>query len=234
MRTHRQQREVWIEIPPLAADRRPLAFDRRTVDADGRMSVTNCKLTKAVVNEYLGSEIPAPNLDPNRIYRMYRDPQALREAVNKGLFENQPLMSTHIAVSSLDPQKFYTVGSVSNATWKDNAVYADLMIWDQEAIDRVKDGSQKEISVGYRYTAIMKPGTVDGEHFSGRMAGPIEPNHISLVSTARVGPDCVVADSAMPVFANDTAGTLKRIEYQERQARERDPISKLIPGYFRL
>jgi len=212
---------------------RPLAFDRRSVDADGRMSIPNCKLTKAVVNEYFGIEIPAPNLDPNRIYRMYRDPQALREAVNKGAFENQPLLSTHITVSSLDPQKFYTVGSVSNATWKDNAVYADLMIWDQEAIDRVKDGSQKEISVGYRYTAIMNPGTVDGEAFDGIMAGPIEPNHISLVSTARVGPDCVVAD-AMPAFGNDTAGALKRLEFESRRNRERDPMMQIIPGYGRL
>ena len=35
-----------------------IVSDKRTLDVDGRLHITDCRLTAARVNEYLGSEIP--------------------------------------------------------------------------------------------------------------------------------------------------------------------------------
>jgi hypothetical protein len=173
-----------------------LAFDRRTVDRDGRLHVTDCKISAARVNEYYGSEIPngvALGLDPGKIYRMYRDAGALKAAAPT--FENMPLLDEHVAVSATDPQKQRIVGTLSNVRWKAPHLVADLAVWDADAIQRIRDGSQREISCGYSYMADMTPGEIDGEVYDGVMR-QIAANHVALVAQGRVGPDVLVADAA--------------------------------------
>lgn len=179
-----------------------IAFDyssARTTDVDGRLHVVDCKISAARVNEYLGSEVPgaeALGLDPGKIYRLYRDAGALRAAAAS--FENLPLMDNHVAVSANDPQKSRIVGTVSNVRFQAPYLIADLAVWDADAIARIRDGSQKEISSAYRYRAEMTPGTVGGESFDGCMLG-IAGNHVALVELGRVGPDVVVADAALDI-----------------------------------
>lgn len=205
-----------------------LAMDRRSVDVDGRLHVTDCVLSVASVDPYLGREIPdfdKLGLDAEKIYYLYRTPAALEDAVST--FENMPLMLDHIGVSAADPQKALIAGTVSNVRWKAPKLIGDIAVWDAAAIEGIRSGSKADISCGYRYVPDMTPGTVNGKRYDGRMVGPMACNHVALVSQGRVA-GATVAD-AMPIFANDTAGTLKRIEHQERQARENDPLSKLIP-----
>jgi hypothetical protein len=179
-----------------------IAFDyssARTTDLDGRLHVADCKISAARVNEYLGSEIPnadALGLDPSRIYRLYRDAGALRAAAPS--FENLALMDNHVAVSANDPQKSRIVGTVSNVRWKAPYLVADLAVWDADAIARIRDGSQKEISCAYRYRAVAESGTVGGAAFDLRMAD-IAGNHVALVPEGRVGRDVVVADAALDI-----------------------------------
>jgi len=178
----------------------PLALDRRTVDLDGRLHVTDCRISAARVNDYLGSEIPNGDglgLEPGKIYRMYRDAAELKAAAST--FENMPLLDDHVAVSAASPQKQRIIGTVSNVRWKAPHLVATLAVWDADAIARIRDGSQREISCGYSYTADMTPGTIGGEAFDGRMR-QIVANHVALVPLGRVGRDVVVAD-AMPGFA---------------------------------
>jgi uncharacterized protein len=176
------------------------ALDRSTrrFDVDGRLHVADCRISAARVNEYLGSEIPgyeSLNLEPSRLYRMYRTPAALKAAAPT--FENMPLMLDHVAVSAAEPQKMRTVGAISNVRWLAPYLVADISVWDKTAIDLIQNGQQREISAAYRYTVDMTPGkTPDGEAFDGRMLSPLTCNHVALVSTGRVGPDCTVGDAA--------------------------------------
>jgi len=169
----------------------------RTTDVDGRLHVVDSKISAARINDYLGSEIPQSEelgLDPSRLYRVYRDASALRDAAAS--FEHLPLMDEHIAVSATDPQKHRVVGAVSNVRWQAPYLVADLVCWDAQVIARIQDGSQREISCAYRYRAINQPGTVNGESFDLKMADLIG-NHVALVPEGRVGRDVVVADSAL-------------------------------------
>ena len=62
-----------------------LAFDRsaRRIDADGRLHVDRFHISKATVNPYYGKEIPgyeALGLQPDKVYRLLRDPVELERA----------------------------------------------------------------------------------------------------------------------------------------------------------
>jgi hypothetical protein len=105
-------------------------------------------------------------------------------------------MMQHVASTADQPNKPYIAGSVSNVRYRHPFLIGDLTIWDAEAIGVIEDESQRELSAGYRYVPDMTPGwTDDGESYEGSML-EIAINHIALVETGRVGPDCMVKDSA--------------------------------------
>jgi hypothetical protein len=220
-----------------------IAFDyssARTTDIDGRLFVADCKISKANVCDYLGSEIPQSEslgLDPSRIYRLYRDASALKAAAAS--FDGLQLMDDHILVNANDPQAMRTVGSVQNVRWQAPYLVADLSVWTADAIARIQDGSQREISCAYRYRVDMTPGTApDGTPFEGSML-EIAGNHVALVQTGRVGPDVVVADSALDLEIEiDSAGNVG-YRRPRRRAIATDTnveidMGSIIKGYFRL
>lgn len=174
-----------------------LALDRRSYDVDQRLHVSDCILTAAQVNPYMGAEIPsseAMGLKPDQIYMLYRTPEALKAAVS--LFENLPLMIDHVVVSASDPKQQYICGTVSNARWSNGQILGDIAVWDQSAIDLIESGRQRDLSAGYRYVANMTPGTApDGTRFDGSMLD-LRPNHLALVVEGRVA-GAMVGDSAL-------------------------------------
>ena len=176
-----------------------LAFDRasvRTKDADGRLHLALVRLTKANVSEYLGREVPeyqALGLKPDQMYRLYRDAEALEQAVTTA--NNIPLLSQHEPVTAEKPEKQLVVGSTgTDAEWQNPYITNSLVVWDAKMIALIENNQQKQLSAGYRYRAKMKPGEINGEKFDGRMVD-IRFNHIAVVVEGRVGPDVVIGDS---------------------------------------
>lgn len=194
-----------------------MALDRRSVDSAGRLHATECVISASQVNDYIGKEIidhQRLGLDPNAIYRMWRDPAALKAATAQ--LNGQPLMLDHIAVSAASPQQQRIIGTVSNARFVDNKIIATISVWDELAIRLIETNTQREISAAYTYVPDMKPGaTPSGERYDGVMRGPLEWNHIALVATGRVS-GAAVADE-LPV-------RLLRGHALER----------IVPGYGRL
>ena len=227
----RGTRGVWIEMPPR------LAFDRsaRTTDIEGRLHVKDCILSVAEVSEYLGSEIPdyqMLGLSGDKIYKLYRTPGALKEGAPS--FENMPLMSEHVGVNSAQPQKALIAGSVSNIRWKAPQLIGDIAVWEATSISGILDGSKSGLSCGYRYQVDMSPGkTPAGELFDGRMLGPLVCNHVALVENPRV-PSATVNDSRPQFHTANVLQQLQNIRDQTQHERERSPLAKLFPGYYRI
>lgn len=179
-----------------------IAMDRRTVDQDGRLRVPGCRISKANVCPYYGREIPnaeALGLDPNRVYMLYRDPEELRKAAKS--FEQIPLLMTHIAVTASAPANDVVCGTVGNIRFEYPYLVGDLIVWRQDAIDKILSEQTKELSSAYRYEASLQAGTSpEGLRYDIRMASLLG-NHLALVSTGRAGPDVVVADSLPEGFS---------------------------------
>jgi hypothetical protein len=173
------------------------AFDRsvRSFDQDGHLYVERTPISRANVCDYLGAEIPgwqALGLDAKRIYKVYRDPIALKQAAAS--FAGKPLLLKHMPVSASDHPKNLVVGTVGDdVSFDGDFLTAPLRVWDGEAIKLIQSGAQRSLSCGYRYTVDARPGvTPDGTCFDLRMMN-ISANHVALVSTPRVQ-GAVVAD----------------------------------------
>lgn len=175
------------------------AFDKasvRTYDDDGMMHVALTPISKSNVCIYYGKEIPdseSLGLEPNKAYRLLRDPEELRKAVST--FNNKPLLNKHIGVTVIDPPKEAIVGSTGERAEFDGTYLKNsLVIWDIDSILGVETDKQKEISSSYRYRLDMTPGEYEGEAYDGVMRD-IVCNHVAIVPSGRAGPDVFVYDS---------------------------------------
>lgn len=178
-----------------------LAYDRmgsvRTFDEDGRLHIEMTPISKANICEYLGREIPRSEglgLDPDRRYRLYRDPIELEKGADS--FNRVPVLQEHSSVTAAEPRRELVIGSTGeNARFEAPYLMNSMVVWDGDMIDRIKTGTQREISSAYAYDVDMTPGEIDGEPYDGRMKD-IRGNHVALVEKGRAGPDVMVADSA--------------------------------------
>lgn len=181
-----------------------LAFDRGTVrsyDLDGRMRVEITNISKAAVNPYVGHEIPdwkKLGLDPNKIYRLLRDPAELEKGAPTS--NGVPVLLEHVAVTADDHQPELVVGSTgTDAIFKAPFLCNSLVLWARDGIDAVESEEQKELSCAYHYRADMTPGTFEGQAYDGVMRDLVF-NHVALVAEGRAGADVVVGDSMETVL----------------------------------
>lgn len=175
-----------------------LALDRslRSFDADGRLHVETCNISKANVCPYLGREIPnaaALGLDPNRVYMLYRDPGELFAAADT--FRNLPLLMEHVPVSAEAPQRDLWCGTIgSDVRFEAPYLKGSICVWTAEAIQLIEREIQEQLSSAYRYVADMTPGvSPEGVQFDGVMRN-LQGNHVALVKHGRAGSDVIVAD----------------------------------------
>jgi 8-oxo-dGTP pyrophosphatase MutT (NUDIX family) len=189
-----------IERHGLAFDRAPVTV--RRIDADGRMHVEISNISKAIVNPYLGKEIPKYKelgLDPGRIYQLLRDPAELKKA--ESTFNNLPLLDQHVGVNAANHRPELVVGSTgTDASFEHPHLKNSLVIWAERGINAVESKRKKELSSAYRYRADMTPGIYEGKPYDGVMRDIIG-NHVALVSEGRAGSDVVVGDGAIDPWA---------------------------------
>lgn len=177
----------------------PLAFDRasvRSYDRDGRLHVAHANISKATVNEYKGSEIPgaeAMGLEPDRRYRLFRDPAELEKAA--ATFNNLPILSKHVAVSADAPRPDLVIGSTgTDAKFEAPYLTNSLVFWTRDAIDAIESEDARELSCAYHYVPVLEAGVYEDQPYDMRMTKIIG-NHVCLVPEGRAGEDVMVGDA---------------------------------------
>lgn len=181
------------------------AISQRRIDENGFLHVEKCHITKEQVVPYYGREIPGwrdLNLDPEKIYHVYRPGDELAKAYQT--FNGLPLQLEHHPDSAEHPQTMHRVGSLgTDAEWNPPYVDITLSVTDQRAIDAIQDGRFKELSASYQYDPEVTRGEFNGEPYEIVMRN-IRGNHVALVKEGRAGPDVVVAD-AKPIMKRKSA-----------------------------
>lgn len=177
------------------------ATSTRWRDAINALHAGKSVITKTGVDEYPGSSLNKPGLEPKKLYKIYRPPEVIEAAL--------PLMK-HLRI--LDGHHFETadnlkddklVGTTGDAPeMKDGAAYINVTIWKDGAIKEIEAGTKEQFSLGYSFDVEMTPGTTpDGRHYDGRFT-KIIPEHVALVPVGRVnhpgntGPLAKIADEA--------------------------------------
>lgn len=216
-----------------------IAMDKSSVrqyDADGHLHVERTPISKAVINPYYGREIPnyrELHLEPDRIYKLYRDPKELARAAST--FAGKPLLSTHTPVNADSHPKSVVIGTIGDdVQFEGPYLTAPLTVWDGDAIKLIEADEQRELSCGYKYDPDMTPGEVDGEPYDGVMRN-IRGNHVALVEEGRAGPDVLVQDEALRVDKTKARGGYsekdKETASPHKEHREEMPESAfLLPG----
>lgn len=177
-----------------------LAFDSKSVrsfDKDGLMHVSKTPITKANVCKYQGKEIPdyeQLGLDPNKWYRMYRDPEELKKGADT--FNNKPVLNQHIGFTPLAPPKDAIVGMTGDdVVFEHPYLYQSMTIYDAAMQAGIESDKHREISSSYYWRADMTPGTSpEDEEYDGVMRD-LSCNHVAIVPDGRAGSDVLVYDS---------------------------------------
>ena len=175
------------------------AESKRTYDDNGFLHVSISPLTRVQVAPYHGSEIPgwqSLGLDPERIYKGYRSAEELSKPETIESVNGIPIQLMHHMDYADAPAKAPRVGSTgTDAAFHDPYLTNSLHIQDKKAIDRINDGSMRELSLAYRYKPIFTAGvSPDGEKYDFLMTD-ISANHLALVDEGRAGHEVLVYDS---------------------------------------
>lgn len=174
-----------------------LALDSsvRTKDENGHLRIAKTVISKAAVNPYYGREIPNHEelgLDPNKVYHLLRCPDELKRGMDS--FKGKQLLIKHVPVDSEDVQKELTIGAIgSDLVFEDDKLFADMTVWDEQAIALIDLKEMEELSSGYSYIADMTAGVWQGIPHDGVMRR-IGGNHVALVKRGRIGRDAIICD----------------------------------------
>lgn len=197
-----------------------LALDSaRTFDENGFLHVKSSHISKATVNPYRGSEIPGwreRGLDADKLYYALRDPEELKKSLPT--WAGLPLQFEHHEESATDGARDTRVGAIgTEITWHAPYIDAPLIVWEQKAIDAIKDGSCREISCSYWYDPDFTPGFYQGEPYDFVMRN-IRGNHVALVPEGRAGRDVLVSDAQIQLTTKE-----EDIKMARKLAKDADP-----------
>lgn len=183
----------------------------RSVDTNGFLHVAFSPVTREQVTEYWGNEIPRWrefNLDPDRKYSMYRPASELEKPETVQSLNGIPIQFNHHLDTADDPANNTRIGSTgTDAKWDAPFLSNSLHFFNQAAIDRIQDGSMKELSLCYEYDPVQKKGEFHGRPYDFVMTN-IRCNHVALVEEGRAGHGVHVFDAKL----------------EERKMPEKDPI----------
>lgn len=188
------------------------AQSKRTYDENGFLHVSISPLTRVQVAPYRGCEIPGwqeLGLEPERVYRGYRPASELSKPETIESVNGIPIQLAHHMDYADNPAKMTRVGGTgTDGAFHEPFLTNSLHIQDKNAIDRINDGSMRELSLAYRYKPVFQPGeTPDGEKYDFVMTD-ISANHLALVDEGRAGHEVLVYDSKGGFMADNVEKTL--------------------------
>lgn len=202
----------------------------REYDKNGFLHVDLSPMTRVQVAPYRGSEIPGwetLGLDANKVYRGYRSEEELSRPDTIKSMNGIPIQLDHNPDYADAPAKQTRVGSTGDKAHFDAPfLFNSLHVMDKAAIDRINDGSMRELSLAYRYRPDFTKGkTPQGEDYDFVMRD-INANHLALVEQGRCGDQVLVYDSKMeqtmfeddksvpPPTANDEGASVDQLIQQ--------------------
>lgn len=153
---------------------------------------------------YSGRMIGLPNLDPDKLYPVYRPAEELEKAADS--FNNVPFIIGHemIGEGATPYDQRPASGVLTNVKYKAGKLYGDLKIWSEKMKDKILSGV-KELSLGYKSIYERSRGVFNGQTYDFVQRN-LRGNHLALVKNGRMG-------SEMRVYDAKEAMTFDSIEF---------------------
>lgn len=183
----------------------------RRYDTNGWPEIKNNPLSKVGVFPYLGKQI-SPELDPEKIYQVYRPEEELSSV---GFIESMkliPWVNIHPdnllgdeRAGRVAPEQKGVHGVIGEDIYFDNGIlYGNIKLFSASLQDLVDSGECKELSLGYGCRYEIKSGIWNGQRYDA-IQRDMRANHVASVPQGRMGPDVAVLDrqSVFTIDAKD-------------------------------
>jgi uncharacterized protein len=170
----------------------------RQYDDNGWPEIKGNPISKVGVFPYSGAQIGHPDLDPDRIYMVYRPEEELSNEDTINSFKLLPFTDEHAMLGSEDeglmPAEKKGIHGITgeDVYFEDGYLKTNLKIFSEGANDLIRKG-KKELSIGYRCIYDIQSGIYDGQPYDA-IQRQIRGNHLALVEEGRSGPDVAVLD----------------------------------------
>lgn len=176
----------------------------KEVDSNSFELVRDNPLSAEGVYLYSGKMIGLPDLDPNKLYPVYRPAEELEKAADS--FNNVPFIIGHemIGKDATPYDQRPASGVLTNVKYKAGKLYGDLKIWSEKMKDKILSGV-KELSLGYKSVYERSRGVFKGQTYDFVQRN-LRGNHLALVKNGRMG-------SEMRVYDAKEAMTFDSIEF---------------------
>lgn len=187
----------------------------KEVDNNGFWRVRDNPLSKSGVFPYLGKQISG-DLEPNRIYKVYRPMSEISAPETIESFDGIPLIDEHEMIGEgwTDYDDRPAGGVVYHTYAKDGKLFGDIRIFSEQLKDEIKNG-KKELSMGYSCRYEPEQGMFDGEYYDF-VQRDLRGNHVALVNRGRMGADVRVYDQKI------TFDTLDGLTFEENTMEAQD------------
>ena len=193
-----------IEVDLMAVD--ASAFDGPTIHeivdadavsfretADGYLTF-EANFARTGIQEYLASEL---GMVGDGIKRVYRPAESVFDASSVRTFSSRPITLQHPPeLVTPDNVKDYAVGwTGTKITRNGDMVRGSGIVTDRTAIDAIKSGQARQLSMGYTLKLDATPGTApDGTAYDA-IQRDLRMNHLAIVPRARGGSKLKIGDN---------------------------------------
>ena len=169
----------------------------RVHDLNGWAEIKGNPISKVGVFPYRGNQI-SPELDPDKIYMVYRPEEELSSKDTIDSFKLIPWTDDHEMLGTGDdsftPAEQKGVHGVigEDVYFEDGYLKANIKVFSDQMAKLIEDG-KKELSIGYRCLYDISSGVYNGIRYDA-IQRDIRGNHLALVDEGRSGPDVAVLD----------------------------------------
>lgn len=174
----------------------------KVIDLNGFWKIEDNPITKEGVFPYLGEQI-SPDLEPKKIYMVYRPASELTNPETIESFNGVPFIDEHEMVgegfTKYDQRP--AGGVLFNPKAENGILVGDFKIFSETMKDEISNG-KKELSLGYLCDYELKKGVWNGQYYDAVQKN-IRGNHVALVERGRMGSDVRVYDKAITMDALD-------------------------------
>jgi 8-oxo-dGTP pyrophosphatase MutT (NUDIX family) len=173
---------------------------KRRMDLNGWYEVKDNPISKVGVFPYSGRAIGHPDLDPDRMYNVYRPEEELSDPETVTSFQLVPFVDDHPA-AMLGPGELDlpTVdgkpaqGVIGEQVYYSNGyLYANLKLFTDRVAQALQAG-KRQVSAGFRCMYDRVAGEFNGQPYDFIQRN-IRGNHVALVNAGRMGPEVAVLD----------------------------------------
>lgn len=183
-------------------DDSPLDFTQdsessREHDINGWAEIKGNPISKVGVFPYSGQQIGHDDLDPDKIYNVFRPEEELNNDEAIKSFRLIPWTDEHtmlgdgMGLTSAERKGVHGVIG-EDVYFEDGYLKGNLKLFSDKMADLIDNG-KKELSIGYRCIYEYNPGVYNGERYDF-VQRDIRGNHLALVDEGRSGHEVAVLD----------------------------------------